>query len=694
MNDSASPVGAIARESVEIAGRTLTIETGRMAWQADGAVTVTYGDTVILVTVAASKAREGFDFFPLTVEYRARRAAAGRFMGGYRKRENRPSDLEVIGSRITDRTIRPLFPDGFRMDVQVMAQVLSAEPDIDPSVLAVIGASAALALSSLPWGGPVGAVRVADVDGTLVAFPTETQRAAATLDLIVSTGPDGLLMVEGAASEVNEARVVEALLVADKALQPVLAMQRALAARAGKQKREYQPSTPPADVVELLEPWREPLARAYGTPRKAERKEIIAGLRAAAMALFEDDGRRRAATQAWGDLEHDVARAVIVAGTRFDGRRHDEVRPIHCETGLLPRTHGSALFSRGETQALATAVLGSPSDREINETLFGEVASRFYLHYNFPPFSTGETKPLRGPGRREIGHGTLAQRAIEPMFPDVTEFPYTVRIISDILSSNGSSSMASVCAGVLAMYDAGVPLKKPVAGVAMGLIAHDAGHVVLTDILGDEDHLGDMDFKVCGTKKGITALQMDIKVKGLTEEVLTRALAQARAARLHILDRMHEALAGPRPELSKYAPRILGTRIPPDRIGELIGPGGRNIKEIQAESGARVEVDDTGMVTVSAADSAGAQKALDRIQGMFREPVVGELVDGRIKNVTDNVAFVELFPGTEGVLHVSDWAEGRTASMRDVAKPGDVVTVKITGVTRQGRIAVSRREAL
>ncbi|GMV39344.1 MAG: polyribonucleotide nucleotidyltransferase [Myxococcales bacterium] len=675
--------GVLSR-SVQVGTRTLTIETGRMAWQADGAVTVTCGDTVLLVTVTSAKAREGTDFFPLTVEYRARRAAAGRFMGGYRKRENRPSDQEVLGSRITDRTIRPLFPDGFRMDVQVIAQVLSAEPDLDPSVLAVTGASAALCLSSLPWEGPAAAVRVAEVGGQLVVFPSEAQREGATLDLIVSTGPDGLLMVEGGAAEASEARVVEALLLADRAMQPLLAVQRELR---GRDKLVFVPQTP--EALERLEPWREPLARAYATPRKSERKAAVAAVRAAVDATLGADG-----LAAWGDLEHEVARAVIVGGTRFDGRRFDEVRPIRCETGLLPRTHGSALFSRGETQALATAVLGSPSDREINETLFGEVASRFYLHYNFPPFSTGETKPLRGPGRREIGHGALAQRALEAVFPAVEDFPYTVRVISDILSSNGSSSMASVCGGVLAMYDAGVPLRAPVAGVAMGLIEHAGGHVVLTDILGDEDHLGDMDFKVCGTRKGITALQMDIKVKGLTEDVLTRALAQARAARLHILDRMHEALAGPRPELSPHAPRILGTQIPPDRIGELIGPGGRNIKEIQAESGARVEVDDTGMVTVSAATAVAAKAALDRIRSMFREPVVGEIIDGRVKNLTDSVAFVELFPGTEGVLHVSDWAEGRTASMRDVAKPGDLVRVKITGVTRQGRIAVSRREAL
>ena len=685
-------ISAIVADSASIADRELTLETGRMAWQADAAVTLTFGDTVLLVTVTASAGREGADFFPLTVEYRARRAAAGRFAGGYRKRENRPSDGEILGSRIVDRTIRPLFPDGFRMDVQVMAQVLSAEPDSDPAVLAVTGASAALALSGLPWDGPVAAVRVADVGGRLVLFPTEAQRVGAALDLVVSTGPDGLLMVEGGAAEVAEARVVEALLFADRALQPVLDLQRRLRDAAGRPRRAFRAPTPPAEVVASVGAHRDALALAFATPRKQERKDAVSAVHTAALSPFEGDARR-SAELAWGELEHEVARAIIVGGARFDGRPHDAVRPISCQTGLLPRTHGSALFSRGETQALATAVLGAPSDREINETLYGEVASRFYLHYNFPPFSVGETKPLRGPGRREIGHGALAQRALEAVFPDVETFPYTVRVISDILSSNGSSSMASVCGGCLAMFDAGVPLRKPVAGVAMGLIAHDAGHVVLTDILGDEDHLGDMDFKVCGTRDGITALQMDIKVKGLDEQVLTRALEQARRARLTILDRMNEALAGPRPALSPYAPRILTTRIPPDRIGELIGPGGRNIKELQSDTGTRLDIDETGLVTISGPDAKGAQAALDRVRAMFREPVMGEVVDGRVKNITDSIAFVELFPGTEGVLHISDWSDERTSSMRDVAKPGDTVRVKIMGVTRQGKIAVSRREA-
>ena len=687
----------IVAEAAVVAGRTLTIETGRMAWQADGAVTVRYGDTVLLVTVATSPARAGMDFFPLTVEYRERRAAAGRFAGGYRKRENRPSDVEVLGSRVTDRTIRPLFPDGFRMDTQVMAQVLSAEPELDPSVLAVTGASAALMLSSAPWDGPAAAVRVAEVDGNLVAFPSERERAEATLDLVVSVGPDGLLMVEGDAAEANERRVVEALLFAQTTAAPILEMQRTLAGKAGQDKRPLvvPPEVDPA-IRAAIEAQRDALSQAFRVARKQERREALARVQGAALAVVAeaDDATRKLARGLWEALEHEVARALIAGGTRFDGRRHDEVRPIGCEVGLLPRTHGSALFSRGETQALVTVVLGSSSDREASETLFSEQLARFYLHYNFPPFSTGETKPLRGPGRREIGHGTLAQRALQGVFPAVEEFPYTVRIISDILSSNGSSSMASVCAGCLGMMDAGVPVREMVAGIAMGLIEHGGGFTVLTDILGDEDHLGDMDFKVCGTRSGITALQMDIKVKGLTEEVLVRALEQARAARLHILERMKATLDRPRTKLSPYAPRLLTLRIDPDRIGELIGPGGRNIKDIQATTGAKVDVDDTGQVIVSSAEAKGAEAAYERIRQMFREPVVGEVIIARVKNLTDSVAFVELFPGTEGVLHISEWAEGRTSSMRDVANPGDEVTVKITGVTRQGKIAVSRREAL
>ncbi len=679
--------------SMQIGAHELRIETGEMAWQASGAVTVFYDDTVLLVTATSSEPRAGLDFFPLTVEYRERRAAGGGFMGGFRKREGRPSDIEILGARLVDRSIRPLFPSGFRDDTQVIATVLSAQPEYDPAVFAIAGASAALALSDIPWSGPVAGMRVARVDGRFVAFPTEAQRARASLDLIVSAGPQGLLMVEGQVRELPEAVVVEALSFAAQRLAPLVDAIAEFAQRAGTSKRSVAaPPPPPPQVTETVAAHEAQLRNALCVPAKQARRRAVAAVREQALAPWRgDDALRAAAAEALSELEHRVARGMILEGKRFDGRAHDEVRPLAIRTGLLPRTHGSALFSRGETQALATAVLGTAADREVWETLFEEVAARFYLHYNFPPFSTGETKPLRGPSRREIGHGTLARRAIEPVLPAEDDFPYTMRVISDVLSSNGSSSMATVCAGILALLDAGVPLLAPVAGVAMGLVQEGDRVAILTDILGDEDHLGDMDFKVTGTRAGVTALQMDIKIEGLDEELLTRALEQARRARLYILDAMAEVQPGPRRELRAGVPRMRVLRIEPERIGELIGPGGRTIRDIQAATGARVDVDDTGRVVISAPTGRAADAALKRVRDLFREAQVDEVLDATVRNVTDSVAFLELFPGTEGVLHVSEYANERTPSLRNVLHPGDVIQVRVLGVDRRGRIALSRK---
>lgn len=678
--------------SEQVGGQLLELSAGQMAPQADGAVVLRFADTVLLCTVCSAEARAGADFFPLTVEYRERRAAAGLFTGGYRKRETRPSDIEVLGSRVIDRTIRPLFPDGFQNDVQVICQVLSAQPEFDPSIFGVIGASAALLISAIPWDGPAGAVRIARVAGKLVAFPTEIQREKADLDIVVSIGPDALLMVEGEAHEVPESVLVDALTLGENTLRPLLDLQRHLAEKIGKSKQVFVPEPRDHALYDRLRLHKDALAKAFRCHGKADRKQALADVKKAALADVLDDASDAAAAKAcWAELEHETAREVILEGTRFDGRDYRTVRPLYSEVGLLPRTHGSAFFQRGETQALTTVVLGAQGDREASETLFKEIKDRFYLHYNFPPFSTGETKALRGPGRREIGHGTLAQRALMAVFPDDSDFPYTVRVISDILSSNGSSSMATVCAATLGMLDAGVPLKEPVAGIAMGLIQHSGGFAVLTDILGDEDHLGDMDFKVCGTRNGVTAVQMDMKVTGLTREVLVGALEQARQARLHILAHMREVLPKHRDRLAANAPRIVSIQIDPSRIGELIGPGGKNIKEIQQNSGAKLDIADNGVVSISSISQESADMALAAVRAMFREAVVGEVIEARVKNITDSVAFVELFPGTEGVLHISEWQEGRTASMRDVTAPGETVRVQVLGVDRRGKIAVSRK---
>jgi len=687
------------RETVAVDGREIVLETGRMARQADGACVVRCGDTAVLVTAVGEAApRPGMDFFPLTVEYRESYAAAGRIPPVFGRREARPGDHEILSSRVIDRSIRPLFPDGYRAEVQVLVTVLSAEPDVEPGPLALVGASAALSLSDIPWGGPVAGARFSGRAGALAAFPSLTERAGAGLDLTVSVGPQGLVMVEGQADEVPEEELVKALVHAQRELLPLLAAQERLRAAAGRPKRPFAVPALPSEVRDAAAAWREELRAALQVPQKRARRDAVRATQDRALAALRErwpEGPAAAsAAPAFDALRHDEARALILEGRRMDGRGFEDVRPIAIEAGLLARTHGSALFTRGETQALATATLGTGGDVLRRGDLFGDRRERFFLHYNFPPFSVGETRAIRGPGRREVGHGMLAERALRAVLPDEDDFPYTLRVVSDILESNGSSSMATVCAGCLALMDAGVPLKRPVAGVAMGLVKEGERVAVLTDILGDEDHLGDMDFKVCGTEGGVTALQMDIKMEGLTEELLARALDQARRGREHILGEMARALPAPRPDLSRHAPRLLSIRIRPERIRDVIGPGGSIIRGIIEETGATVDVGDDGLVRVASSDVQAAREALRRVELLTAEAEVGAVYAAVARTVRDQVAFVELFPGTEGVLHISEVAPQRIDRVGDHVRQGEVVNVRVLGVDPKGRIRVSRKAAL
>jgi polyribonucleotide nucleotidyltransferase len=685
------------RETVTVGGRELVLETGRMARQADGACVVRCGDTAVLVTAVGEAApRPGMGFFPLTVEYRESYAAAGRVPPVYGRREGRPGDHEILASRVIDRSIRPLFPDGYRSEVQVLVTVLSAEPDVEPGALALVGASAALHLSDIPWAGPVAGARFAGRAGALAAFPSVAERRGAELDLVVSLGPRGLVMVEGQAAEVPEDEIVRALVDAQRELAALLAAQERLRAAAGRSKRAFTAPALPADVLAAAAPWRGELRAAFQTAEKRARRDAVRAAEERARTSLQErfPESSEAVAAVLEALRHDEARALILDGRRMDGRGAEDVRPITIEAGLLARTHGSALFTRGETQALATATLGTGGDVLRRADLFGDHRERFFLHYNFPPFSVGETRPVRGPGRREVGHGMLAERALRAVLPDEDEFPYTLRVVSDILESNGSSSMATVCAGCLALLDAGVPLKKSVAGVAMGLVEEGERVAVLTDILGDEDHLGDMDFKVCGTADGVTALQMDIKMEGLTEALLASALEQARRGREHVLAEMAKSLAAPRPELSKHAPRLMSIRIRPERIRDVIGPGGSVIRSIIEETGATVDVGEDGLVRVASSDLQGARDALRRIELLTAEAEVGAVYAAVARTVRDQVAFVELFPGTEGVLHISEVAPQRIDRVGDVVRAGEVVNVRVLGVDPKGRIRVSRKAAL
>ncbi|HEY2731490.1 MAG TPA: polyribonucleotide nucleotidyltransferase [Polyangia bacterium] len=688
------------REGVNFGGKELTIETGRMAKQADGAVVVRYGDTMVLVTaVAAGNIRPGVDFMPLTVDYLEKTSSAGRIPGGYFKREGRMTEVEVLTSRIIDRPSRPLFPKGWRFDTQVIAMVVSTDRENPSDVLAMVGASCALHISDIPWAGPYAGVRVARIGGQFIVNPTFAQRAEAELDLTVAANRDAIVMVEGACAEVGEDVIVDALMFAHQAAQPLLDLQEKLRAAVGKPKRAFTPpQKDPAIVARVNEVAGQKISAAMAIRDKHERYGALdaAGSQTAEALAADFPERAVEVKEAYESAKKKHLRELVLdTKHRIDGRGTSDIRAITCEVGVLPRPHGSSLFTRGETQALVTVTLGTSQDTQHIEGLTGDVEKRFLLHYNFPPFSTGETKPLRGASRRETGHGHLAERALARILPPEKDFPYVVRIVSEILESNGSSSMASVCGGTLALMDAGIPIKTPVAGIAMGLIKEGDRLAVLSDILGDEDHLGDMDFKICGTKTGVTAVQMDIKIDGLTREILDTALRQAKEGRMHILGKMAEALAAPREEMSQYAPRIHTLRVKPDQIREIIGPGGKTIRGITAQTGVAIEVEDDGTVHIASPDGIAVQKAIDIIKGLTTEPEVGEYYMGVVKRLAEFGAFVEILPGTDGLVHISELDQKRVQTVQDICKEGDEMLVKVIAIDRAtGKIRLSRRATI
>ncbi len=697
------------RESVVVNGKPLVFETGRLAKQAHGAVLVTYGESVVLVTAVSGDERPGIDFFPLTCDYVEKTFAAGKIPGGFFKREGRQRDEEILTSRLMDRPYRPLFPEGYKNDTQVIATVLSSDKDNPTDVLAMTAGSAALHISDIPWSGPIVAVRVTRIDGEFVSYPTFEQQAKGDVDLVVACSKEAIVMVEGGAAEAAESDVLDALMFAHRTAQPILQLIEGMRAAVGKPKRSFEKKVLPAEVAARVKDLcdREILAASLIKEKKARYdayKATKTKLVAALTAQLGSEGFAAIEKLVKEEFEerkyHVVRDYVLTERKRIDARDMKTIRPIVCEVGIFPRTHGSALFQRGETQAAVTTTLGTSSDEQKIDALTGERWKRFMLHYNFPPYSTGETKPLRGPGRREIGHGALAERALARMIPDEEKFPYVIRIVSEIFESNGSSSMASVCGGTLSLMDAGVPIKAPVAGIAMGLISDGpltdpkTRVAILSDILGDEDHLGDMDFKVCGTKKGVTAIQMDIKIAGLSREVLSQALEQAREARIFILDRMLATLAQSRQDLSKWAPRITQIKVKPDQIRLIIGPGGKTIKGIIDQTGVAIDVEDDGTVNIASSDNEAVRKALDIIKGLTTEPEVGAVYKGSVSRVVDFGAFIEILPGTDGLLHVSEMAHERVEKVTDVMKEGDAVDVKVISVDRDGKIRLTRRELL
>jgi len=683
---------------IEWAGRPLKLETGRIARQADGAVLATYGGTSVLATaVAAKEPRAGIDFFPLTVNYQEKTFAAGKIPGGYFKREGRPTEKETLTSRLIDRPIRPLFASGFKNETQVIATVLSHDMENDPDVVAMVAASAALTLSGIPFLGPIGAARVGYIAGKYVLNPMIDEMPESALDLVVAGTADAVLMVESEAKELPEDIMLGAVVFGQKQFQPVLDAIVKLAERAAKEPWELKTKDDTTEIVARVRELGESgLREAYMIAAKQERRDRVAAVKdkvVAALVPADDDGAMAAKVAgAFKEAEKDVVRSSILnTKRRIDGRDLTTVRPIVCEVGILPRTHGSALFTRGETQALAVATLGTGEDEQYVDALQGTYKETFMLHYNFPPYSVGEVGRMSSPGRREIGHGKLAWRAIHPVLPDRESFPYTIRIVSEITESNGSSSMATVCGSSLAMMDAGIPLKRSVAGIAMGLIKEDAGFAVLSDILGDEDHLGDMDFKVAGTSEGVTSLQMDIKITGITEEIMKVALDQARDGRLHILAEMNKALNTARPELGEYAPRIETIHIPVDKIREVIGSGGSVIREIVAESGAKIDISDDGTVKIASANAESIRAAINRIKSIASEPEVGEIYKGKVVKVMEFGAFVNFFGAKDGLVHISQLAEGRPKAVTDVVKEGDQVWVKLLGFDDRGKVRLSMK---
>jgi len=686
-------------KQIDIHGQPFSIETGKVAKQADGSVVVRFGNTMVLATVVAAKsAREAQDFFPLTVEYRERAYAGGRIPGGYFKREGAPVKKETLTCRLIDRPIRPLFPDGFRNEVQVICLVISGDPENDPDVLAINGASAALCLSGIPFGGPVGAVRVGLVDGQFVANPTTAEQAASQLELVVAATEEGVLMVEAGAKEVSEDKILEAIAFGHEECKRLARMQKELAAAAGKPRWTFDPTAGKDQLLaaRVRELATAKLTAALSVVEKHGRADAVARVFDEVWAaLGLEDAKKGAVRAAFEEVESaEVRRMIVERGIRVDGRKVNEIRPIAIEVAYLPRAHGSALFTRGETQALVSATLGTKADEQKIEALEGESYRHFMLHYNFPSFSVGEVRRFGSPSRRDIGHGALAERAVEAVMPPKEEFPYTVRVVSDILESNGSSSMASVCGASLALMDAGAPLKSHVAGIAMGLVKEGDRFGILTDIMGTEDHYGDMDFKVAGTDKGVTALQMDIKITGVSVDIMREALKQAREARLIVLGKMRETLEKPRTELSPYAPRFVTIKIRTEKIREIIGPGGKVVRGIQDATGAKIDIEDDGRVTVFSPDNASVQKALGMIQDICREVELDRIYLGKVKKIVEFGAFVEVIPNTEGLLHISQIAESRIRTVQDVLSEGDEVLVKVIEVDGNGKMRLSRKMAL
>ncbi len=683
---------------VQVADQEFIIETGKLAFQAGGAVTVRWGDTIVLATATASKEpREDVDFFPLTVDFEERLYAAGKIPGSFFRREGRPSEAAILLCRLVDRPIRPLFPKGMRNEVHIVITALSSDGEHSIDIPAMVGASAALTISDIPFNGPIGAVKVGYIDGQFVVNPTNSQMERSLIDIKVAGTEEAVLMVEAGASEVPEEIILEAIKVGHQALQAFIQVQKEMAEKVGKPKMQvplYQlPEETLRAVAERAEgPIKEILCQNL---IKAERNEALdALLEQLVMELGQEHSPLDIKEAFFQVLKDIVRKRILDEGIRPDGRGLKEIRPISCEVGLLPRTHGSGLFTRGETQVLTIATLGTHSDEQVMDSLMAEETKRFIHHYNFPPYSTGEAKPIKAPSRREIGHGALAERALVPVIPSEEEFPYTIRLVSEVLSSNGSTSMASVCGSTLALMDAGVPIKAPVAGVAMGLIKEDSRYAILTDIQGMEDHLGDMDFKVAGTAKGITALQMDIKISGISYEILAEALAQAREARLYILEKMLEVIDKPRPQISPYAPRVGVVKIEPEKIGLVIGPGGRTIRHIIEETKTKIDIEDDGTIYVAGADGTGVERAIQFIRSLTEEAEVGKIYLGKVVRITDFGAFVEILPGKEGLLHKSQLSDRRVSRVEDVVKEGEEIMVMVIDIDKDGRIKLSRQAVL
>ncbi len=683
----------------EIDGKTLSIQAGKVAKQASGSVVVQFGDTIVLVTAVSANEERPSSFLPLTVEYQEKIYAAGRIPGNYFRREiGRPSEKETLTARLIDRPIRPLFPKGYRYETQVIATVLSMDQENDPDTLAMLGASAALTISDIPFAGPIANVRVARIDGQLRINPTIPEWEKSDINIIVAGSRTGVVMVEGGANLVSEADMLEAIFFGHRSLQPLIDLQLKLRESNGVAKRPFEPpAKDEALVSKLAAEASAAIRQAIVIPEKTKRSPALRNLKTQLVANLGEEyaDREGEAYDVLSDLQKKISRDLILKeGRRIDGRRFDEIRPIACEAGILPRPHGSALFTRGETQVLGVLTLGSGQDEQRVETLSGEEFRPFMLHYNFPPYSVGEVKRIGGPSRRDIGHGGLSTRAIEKILPDKADFEYTIRLVSEVFESNGSSSMGTVCSCCLALMDGGVPIKAPVAGIAMGLVKEDDQIIILSDILGDEDHTGDMDFKVAGTRDGITALQMDIKILELSKDIMEKALAQAKTGRLHILDKMEAALKEPRPEISPYAPTIITIQINPDKIREVIGPGGKVIRGIQSETNTTIAIEDSGQVKVAAFSKEEGDAAIKIIEDLTREPEVGAIYEGTVVKITDFGAFVQIMPGTDGLVHISQLANHRVTKVSDIVKEGNTLKVKVLEISRDGKIRLSHKAVL